>query len=135
MPLYLRCGDTAHGVLTVNSNIVGQWACPGTDRGWWTESTFQTRSPVFPVGQTFSKWIPGSTSPSKMLNGKTGSPGQRSLGTPQTKSCFWKVIMHTKSSEELCSQETPFRDFPGGPVAKTPGFQCRGTRFDPWSGN
>ena len=32
MPLYLRCGDTAHGVLTVNSNIVGQWACPGTDR-------------------------------------------------------------------------------------------------------
>ena len=27
------------------------------------------------------------------------------------------------------------RDFPGGPVAKTLGFHCRGPRFDPWSGN
>ena len=26
-------------------------------------------------------------------------------------------------------------DFPGGPVAKTPGSQCRAPRFDPWSGN
>ena len=27
------------------------------------------------------------------------------------------------------------RDFPGGPVVKTPCSQCRGPRFDPWSGN
>ena len=27
------------------------------------------------------------------------------------------------------------RDFPGGPVAKTVHFQCRGPGFDPWSGN
>ena len=27
------------------------------------------------------------------------------------------------------------RDFPGGPVAKTPHFQCTGCGFDPWSGN
>ena len=27
------------------------------------------------------------------------------------------------------------RDFPGGPVGKTPQSQCRGPRFDPWSGN
>ena len=27
------------------------------------------------------------------------------------------------------------RDFPGGPVIKTPRFHCRGHRFDPWSGN
>ena len=27
------------------------------------------------------------------------------------------------------------RDFPGGPVAKTPSSQCRGPRFYPWSGN
>lgn len=26
-------------------------------------------------------------------------------------------------------------DFPGGPMAKTPGFQCMGPWFDPWSGN
>ena len=26
-------------------------------------------------------------------------------------------------------------DFPGGPVAKILGFQHRGPKFDPWSGN
>ena len=26
-------------------------------------------------------------------------------------------------------------NFPGGPVAKTPKSQCKGTSFDPWSGN
>ena len=26
-------------------------------------------------------------------------------------------------------------DFPGGPVGKAPCSQCRGPRFDPWSGN
>ena len=26
-------------------------------------------------------------------------------------------------------------DFPGGPVAKTPRSQCRGPRYNPWSGN
>ena len=26
-------------------------------------------------------------------------------------------------------------DFPGSPVVKTQHFQCRGCRFDPWSGN
>ena len=28
-----------------------------------------------------------------------------------------------------------FREFPGGPVAKTLSSQCRGPRFDPWSGS
>ena len=28
-----------------------------------------------------------------------------------------------------------FRGFPGGPGAKSPYSQCRGPRFDPWSGN
>ena len=27
------------------------------------------------------------------------------------------------------------RDFPGGPVVKTPHFHCRGRVFEPWSGN
>ena len=27
------------------------------------------------------------------------------------------------------------RDFPGGAVVKTPGSQCRGHGFDPWSGS
>ena len=28
-----------------------------------------------------------------------------------------------------------YRHFPGGPVAKTLHLQCRGSGFDPWSGN
>ena len=31
--------------------------------------------------------------------------------------------------------KTPSRHFPGGPVAKTPSFQCRGRGCNPWSGN
>ena len=31
--------------------------------------------------------------------------------------------------------ETIIRVFPGGPVVKTPCFQCRGRGFDPFSGN
>ena len=31
--------------------------------------------------------------------------------------------------------KVPLWYFPGGPVAKTLGSQCRGPRFDPWSGN
>ena len=27
-----------------------------------------------------------------------------------------------------------YRDFPGSPVVKALSFQCRGHRFDPWSG-
>ena len=27
-----------------------------------------------------------------------------------------------------------WRNFPGGPIVKTLHFQCRGHRFDPWSG-
>ena len=30
---------------------------------------------------------------------------------------------------------TELRDFPGGPVVNIPQSQCRGPRFDPWSGN
>ena len=28
-----------------------------------------------------------------------------------------------------------YRDFPVSPVVKTQYFQCRGQKFDPWSGN
>ena len=33
------------------------------------------------------------------------------------------------------AKNVDFRDLPGGPVAKSPGSQCRGPGFDPWSGN
>ena len=37
-----------------------------------------------------------------------------------------------KSSDKLRAYA---RDFPDGPVAKTPCSQCRGPGFNPWSGN
>ena len=39
----------------------------------------------------------------------------------------------TKKLEFL--KNIKYRDFPGGPVAKTLHSQCRGPRFDPWSWN
>ena len=41
-------------------------------------------------------------------------------------------IPRAKKKKKLSKK---IRDFPGGPVAKTPCSQCRGPRFDPWSGN
>ena len=35
----------------------------------------------------------------------------------------------------LAGEEIKPQDFPGGPAAKTPCSQCRGPRFNPWSGN
>ena len=44
--------------------------------------------------------------------------------------CDWEGV-------EYCMHETDFfnntKDFPGGPVAKRPGSQCRGPGFDLWS--
>ena len=39
--------------------------------------------------------------------------------------------------EELKKNKTKLEasGLPCGPVVKTPGPQCRGPRFDPWSGN
>ena len=38
-------------------------------------------------------------------------------------------------SSTLTRREVITQDFPGCPVAKTPNSQCRGSRFNPWSGN
>ena len=35
----------------------------------------------------------------------------------------------------LSFSRTGLLDFPGGPEANTLSYQCRGPRFDPWSGN
>ena len=36
---------------------------------------------------------------------------------------------------KVCWGKPLLRDFPGGPVARTLSSQCRGPRFDPWSGS
>ena len=47
-----------------------------------------------------------------------------------------------KMEKDMCWQggdrikkKKKIKDFPGHPLVKTPHFQCRGYRFDPWSGN
>ena len=37
--------------------------------------------------------------------------------------------------EKILHNNVQTEDFPGGPVAKTPCYQCRGPGFDPWLGN
>ena len=38
-------------------------------------------------------------------------------------------------AQNIINKKCMLRDFPGGPVVKTPCSQCRGHGFDPWSGN
>ena len=45
-----------------------------------------------------------------------------------------KLVNITKKKQTHRYREQT-RDFPGGPVAKTPCSQWRGPRFNPWSGN
>ena len=40
-----------------------------------------------------------------------------------------------QKEQSACLQDLPNGDFPGGPVAKTPRFQCKGRGLHPWSGN
>ena len=44
----------------------------------------------------------------------------------------WIPVLESQSAE---SKKRHHWDFPGGSVVKTPHTQCRGTGFDPWSGN
>ena len=42
---------------------------------------------------------------------------------------------HDPSSPHVWVTKKASEDFPGGPVAKILSSQCRGPRFNPWSGN
>ena len=41
----------------------------------------------------------------------------------------------TSHSANQAIKNNEIRDFPGGPVVKTPHLQCRGPGSDPWLGN
>ena len=47
---------------------------------------------------------------------------------------FWSDFTTRKERKEVGRKEKR-KDFPDGPVVKTPSFQCRGCGFKPWSGN
>ena len=46
-----------------------------------------------------------------------------------------KKFLETNDNENTTTQKRWDGDFPGGPGAKTPCSQCKGSRFNPWSGN
>ena len=45
-----------------------------------------------------------------------------------------KFLIFRKKNTYLMFKKKRSRDFPGGPVVKTPLFHCRGHGFDPWLG-
>ena len=45
------------------------------------------------------------------------------------------LLMKVKEESEKAGLKLNIRDFPGAPVAKTLHSQCKGSGFDPWSGN
>ena len=45
------------------------------------------------------------------------------------------LLQCSKLWGRLLLEAQHFRDFPGGPVARTPHSECRGPRLGPWSGN
>ena len=51
---------------------------------------------------------------------------------------IWEVtsdqVVRKSLTKEMTFKLKP-REFPGGPVAKTPCSRCRGPGFDPWLGN
>ena len=47
-----------------------------------------------------------------------------------------QATCHGQKTKQTNKQKTPeSREFPGGPVVKTPHSQFRGPGFNPWSGN
>ena len=46
-----------------------------------------------------------------------------------------KVSIGSEVQWEMRIKTPPLQDFPSSPEMKTPSFQSRGHRFDPWWGN
>ena len=43
-----------------------------------------------------------------------------------------KNVQQEVSDDKKQQKKNLLKEFPGGPVVKTPCFQCRGRGFDPW---
>ena len=87
-------------------------------------------------------WLRGSVVPqhvrSSRTRGRTRVPciGRQIPIHCTTREVSWPIRMWLRGGEYCMHEADLFnntKDFPGGPVAKSPGSQCRGPGFDPWS--
>ena len=84
-----------------------------------------------------SSCFPGRESPSPSLSScSQWTPGLANAHPP-THPPAQNLIQRRgglRKTSTLSEEEYHSGDFPGGPVVKTPHFQCGGHGFDPWSG-
>ena len=90
--------------------------------------------------------------PAERWGDRAGMRGRERRGNSPTQEKMRKnthknslaILSNVHSDATLCvcgmgrgilTSEMLGRAFSAGPVAETPSFQCRGHRFDPWSGN
>ena len=75
-----------------------------------------------------------NTAEKRWMN-KKAAPWSMVLGLAA--SSPWGLVRNADSQalSKTTESNLNFRHFPSGPVAKTPHSQCKGPRFNPWSGN
>ena len=80
-----------------------------------------------------SRRNPGHWRPSLLVKG-VGQSYREKAGRQPINHKQLKLPKENQHCQDF-REDHVMRDFAGGPVAKTPCLQCRGTRFDPWPGN
>ena len=146
--LRLACGSKSLGVVLLSTASVLPHCPPGFPTwqicvGAWSMCVFN----MFPghadaavwephferarYAQTFERWTLIMTHCFKKST--VWWDWRYSLGGKKKKKK--NLPLHSRAGVEGKHLRVPGRDFPGDPVAKTPRSQCRGSRFDPWSGN
>ena len=121
----------------VMTSRAGRGTCPAQSHSWKTVPMWHTR-----VGKDRAhQWAVVSNHflRRKQPQQDPGA-GQRKQWRRVCKACFFLLynltLLHLFTQEQVCFYNLKHsRDFPGGPVVKTPHFHCRGSRFDPCSGN
>ena len=113
-----------HCIKTLSvSGCCGLWSV-GVLLHWWSGSAVSLR---FCLGSQLCR-VPANLGPLCCL-GTTGGPQGVSVAAGDGTACP-KVKKHL-----YCKREHRHRDFSGGPAVQTPCSQCKGSRFNPWSGN
>ena len=143
--------DTLESFSRLQTPWAQSWRpCPGK---WYSKISISVQNntgKVFPqrtwfgwlafpaVSHLWRNFLVLDPGPSHPLNDKT--PGEQETHPSKTSSLSLNEEKQTNWSSLYPEQEDAgvkswARDFPGGPVAKTPCSQLRAAGFNPWSGN